>query len=90
MNEEIQVQFDRYYEGGMSADEKSTFSARLESDTEWKNQYQDYLNAREILEIRAEQDLRDNLKNLEANTKSTGFNKFWILATVITATLIMS
>ena len=93
MNEQEHNLIESYFNGSISSQDKITFEERLKTDTLFSQKVKDFQAIEAILEHEVEEDLRDSFKRINQERieepKKSIFNKYWILATIIGALLII-
>lgn len=65
LNDALLDLFEAYQSGGMSAEDKSRFESRLETEPELKESYRAFLTSRDAIEIKIADDLKARMKAWE-------------------------
>jgi hypothetical protein len=92
MTEDIHDLIEDYIEGILDEKARESFENLLETDVDFRKNYDDYLCINQILKIDQEAILRERMAEIDKEKSvlsKTKYNKYWILASVIASLIII-
>lgn len=92
MTEDIHDLIEDYTEGILDEKARESFENLLETDVDFRKNYDDYLRINQILKIDQEAILRERMAEIDQENSvpsKTKYNKYWILASVIASLIII-
>lgn len=87
MDEQLHNRIDSYVRHSMSEEDRAQFEADLKSDAALQEAYDEFLFINSVIEYADEDNLRAEMKSWKPNS---GFNRYWMLATLIAAIIVIS
>lgn len=90
MTEEMFNLFEAHSDGTLSPKEESYLEKKISEFDEWKDAFEKYKQVNGVLENAVEEDIKERFKKIDKDRSgNAGYNKYWILASIIAAILII-
>lgn len=90
MNNDLHEKIEAYFEGTLSEKDSIEFEYELKTNEEIQHAYNDYITIRKTAEHLVEEDLKKEMKSWSTDLTKSSFNKYWILATIVSALIIIT